>query len=85
MRLDSLSTVSRIAEARYGLLRQIELVEAVPADDVPVHNHKFSMVIDGNRLGPEFVALVRPIVVRELRAQVKELERDLEALGVKVD
>ncbi|MDE8654784.1 hypothetical protein [Novosphingobium album (ex Liu et al. 2023)] len=81
MRLDSLAMVNRIAEARGALLHQISVVEAEHDCLTPP---KFCVTVDAQRLGPDILAIVRPVVVRELRAQVAALERDLEALGVSV-
>lgn len=84
MRLDSLAMVNRIADARRALLYKISLVEDVPADDVPDHRWQFRMLIDGDMVTSAMMALVRPIVARELKAQVEQLDRDLRALGVDV-
>lgn len=83
-RLDSLAMVNRIADARRALLYKIMRVEQVPETPSDQQNAKFRMLIDGDLAEPDLMALVRPIVLRELRAQVAQLDRDLEALGVVV-
>ena len=84
LRLGNLGMVNRIDDARKALLYRIALVEASAEPDVPAHQQKFRVTIDGDLVNPDLIALVRPLVLRELKAQVAQLERDLEALGIDV-
>lgn len=84
MRLSSLSMVNRYAEARKALLHRIAIVET-PGDTGSALQPRFRVLVDGDLLDEPIVALVRPVLLRELRAQVKAIDRDLEALGVKID
>lgn len=85
MRLESLGMVNRIAEARAKLLTRIQALEApyesVPLGCVPT----YCITIDAERLGEDILALVRPVIVAEYRAQIMQLDRDLAALGVDAD
>lgn len=81
MRLDSLPIVNRYAEARTRLLSQIRMVET-PYEGLTQGGPKYRILIDGELLGDDILALVRPVILNELRAQVKALDRDLTALGV---
>lgn len=84
MRLDSLAMVNRIAEARDKLLRQIAVIERPEPEELIGTSMPLTITIAGERMGATMRALVRPVVVTELRAQVASLTRDLEALGVSV-
>jgi hypothetical protein len=84
MQLGNLAMVNRIADARGALLHRISVVEAGPHDTLIPSTPPFCITIDGSRMGEDLLAVVRPVLVRELRAQVAQLERDLLALGVRV-
>ena len=67
--------VNRIDDARLSLKRQVELTTVAG---------KLRVSIDGEPQDEGIIALVRPVIERELRARMKSLEVDLVALGVKV-
>lgn len=83
MNLDRLEMVNRYAEARQALLHQIAVVDG--AIDVerksPLASH-FHMTVDGVRLDDAMVALVRPVILGELRARIRMIDADLARLGV---
>lgn len=83
MRLNSLAIVNRIADARELRLRQIELIEKV-YEPLSVGSPKFCITVDGLRMDEYILAVARPAIVGELKAQIASLDRDLAALGVDV-
>ena len=87
MRLAQLQMVARLADARRALLWQIDVLQAKPADasEHVLGKAPFVITIDGERQDDTILELVRPVVIKELRARVRTLDRDLEALGVAVD
>jgi hypothetical protein len=84
MQLGNLAMVNRIADARGALLHRISVVEAGRHETLIPSTPPFCITIDGARMGEDLLAVVRPVLVRELKAQVAQLERDLLALGVRV-
>lgn len=83
MRLDSLAMVNRIAEARGALLHQITLAQ-VKRDAGSMLLPHLRVTVDGRYLPDDTVAVLRPVLIAELQAQVAKLDRDLIALGVTV-
>jgi hypothetical protein len=84
MNLDRLDMVNRYAEARQALLHQITVIEQAldSGRNDPRCVSPFCMTIDGTRLDEPMVALVRPVILTELRARVRRIDADLAQLGV---
>lgn len=83
MNLDRLDMVNRYAEARQALLHQITVIEqALDGGRKSPLASSFCMTIDGTRLDEPMVALVRPVILTELRARVRRIDADLAQLGV---
>jgi uncharacterized protein YjhX (UPF0386 family) len=83
MRLDSLAMVNRISEARGALLHQIAVIQ-VKRDAGSMLVPHLCVTIDGRHLPEDTIAVLRPVLIAELQAQVAKLDRDLVALGVTV-
>lgn len=83
MRLDSLAMVNRIAEARGALLHQIAVLQLRRDPDSKLAP-RLMVAIDGRYLPDDTVAVLRPALIAELRAQVAQLDRDLDGFGVTV-
>ena len=86
MKLARLMMVNRIAETRRLLLEQIAVVEKQP-DPAALRLLKapFRIVIGEQVQDHAMTAIVRPIVLGELRGRVRSLDRDRAALGVEVE
>lgn len=82
MKLCRLEMVNRIADERKALLHRIAIVDA-PRETLV--EPRYRILIDGERQDEAIHALVRPVLVRELKARIATLDKDLEALGVVVD
>ena len=82
MRLESLAMVNRIADERQALLHRIAVIEGGDEDRLFGAQPKFCVTVDGYRFGADVKALLRPVLIRELRARVASLDKDLQALGV---
>lgn len=85
MKLARLQMVNRHAEERQALLRMIEVVGAVPRDEAWDGERKFRITVDGVRLDEAAHAIVRPVLLGELRARVRRIDADLRSLGIEVD
>lgn len=84
MNLTMLPMVNRHVERRKQLQHQLDVVTAWTGDLVqgPI---RLGLTIDGERQDCAMVALVRPAIQRELQAQLAQVDRDLEQLGVSID
>lgn len=82
MHLSMLDMVNRHAEARKALVHQLAVVEATPESRLFPGEPKFRIVIDGQLQDESIAALLRPVLGRELRARIAEIDRDLAELGV---
>lgn len=74
MKLSRLAMVNRIDLARHGLHEDLRALQA----------GDFVMTVRGNRQDEALLALVRPVLEREIKARIAALEADLEQLGVEV-
>lgn len=84
MKLARLQMVNRHAEERQALLRMIEVV-GTPSDNFSIGQPKFCITVDAVRLDETMLALVRPVLLGELRARVRRIDADLKGLGVEVE
>lgn len=85
VRLAALPMINRNADARGELLAQIALLEAPePIDAGLLSRPPFCVTIDGQRQDDAMLALVKVVVLRELRARVAALEFDLRTMGVDI-
>lgn len=86
MKLARLEMVTRYAEERQALLHMIAVV-STPADtdSIMPPAPKFCITVDGVRLAEPMLALVRPVLLGELRAQIRRIDADLKGLGVEVE
>lgn len=85
MKLARLQLVNRHAEERQALLRMIDVV-GTPSDAIDNRGRPaFCITVDGVRLDETMLALVRPVLLGELRARVRRIDADLKGLGVEVE
>ncbi|MDR3408456.1 MAG: hypothetical protein P4L68_08160 [Methylovirgula sp.] len=72
MKLSNFAMARRIVDERIRIATKIETA-------------RIGVTIDGTYQDDAMVELVRPLVLGELRAQVRRLDADLAALGITVD
>jgi hypothetical protein len=78
LNITMLPMVNRINRARDEQVALLNAVEQGGED-------KLIVSIDGVRQDAAMAAVARPAVIAELRGRLASLDRDLEAMGVKVD
>lgn len=85
-RLSMLPIIQRTADLRGALMRKLDVLRAWKggeADD-PSRYRSVCLTIDGDRQDDAMLALLLPVIVRELEARVAQLDRDLASYGFEV-
>jgi hypothetical protein len=82
VKLALLELVIRDVELRAFLTKQIEAL--AKGGDIASGGCKLHVTLDGHRLDDAIVALVTPVVMRELAARRHSIEYDLRTMGVEV-
>lgn len=77
-----------MADERAALQRKLDLLRVVRNGEnraAGLHPKPLRVELGGEALDDEFVALVLPVIERELQAQLHQLEREIEAYGVEIN
>lgn len=85
MKLSLLQMVVRHADARLQLLHTLDALAVIGDPDNQLKPRGLFIAIDGEPQDETILALARPVIEREIRARVTEIERELADLGVEVD
>lgn len=85
VRLNSLAMINRIVDARSALQRKLDALKVREEPASLLGARPLAVTVDGESLDEAMLALVRPVIEKELRARLASIDRDLRALGVDVD
>lgn len=82
VRLTSLPMVNRIVDARAEQFRHLDALQACTGTE-PLSSYAYYVItVDGQRMDDAMLALVKPVIEREINGRIAAFDRDLEALGV---
>lgn len=77
-----LPMLTRLVDARKEQVRLLEALAVTAEPSSALDVRPLFVSIDGQPQDQAILALVRPVVEREVRARIASLDRDIEALGV---
>lgn len=84
MKLSMLELVNRTADARRALQRKLDALSIHDEPCTALGLRPLAITIDGEPQDEAMLAICRPVIEREIRAQIASLDKDLEAYGVEV-
>ena len=84
MRLERLEMVTRLAKERVRVCECLDLLARPYGSNQLGEASPLAVAIAGNVQGRDVVELVRPIIAGAIRAQLRQIDMDLLALGVEV-